>query len=151
MRDGYRAELVHVEVAYVAGILIENDDGFIGVQPGSASSVNLYLYDNHGRLFVTPLHNLPIYISSSNPDVLKASISTDQKKVILEGAKVGNSVISIGLSDRNVYDSIVVSVGSQILPSSDVRVLRMGKVKYSLPNGASGKWHSSDTTVALVN
>jgi hypothetical protein len=53
------------------------------MQPNSTISLALHLYDNHGRLFMTPLHNLPIYITSSNPDVLKASISADQKQVIL--------------------------------------------------------------------
>lgn len=82
---------------------------------------------------------------------MKASISADQKHLILEGLKNGNSVLHIGLPDRNVYDSIVVSVGSQIVPSFEVRVLRHGKVKYSLPSGVVGKWHSSDPNVATIN
>lgn len=100
---------------------------------------------------MTPLRNLPIYITSSNPDVLKASISTNQRSIMLEGLKIGTSVLSVILGDRNVYDSIAVSVGSLIHPSYDVWILRHGTVKYSLPGSSAGKWQSSDPNVATIN
>jgi hypothetical protein len=77
------SELVEVEVISIAGIFIENEDGSLSMQPSTIQKIPLHLYDNHGRLFVTPLHNLPISIASSNPDVLRASISTCQKQIIL--------------------------------------------------------------------
>jgi hypothetical protein len=76
---GFRDELIAVEVLHIAGILVRNDEGSLELQPGSTLKVPLYLYDNSGRLFSTPMENLPIIALSSNPDVLKASISTDQK------------------------------------------------------------------------
>jgi hypothetical protein len=100
---------------------------------------------------VTPLHGLPISVFSSNPDVLRASLSSDQKWVILEGISVGASVLTVTLADRHVYDSISVSVGSQILPGAEVRVLQGGSVKYSLPNTSAGKWQSSDSSVAKID
>jgi hypothetical protein len=100
---------------------------------------------------VTPLHNLPISIASSNPDVLRASISTDQKHISLEGISIGASVLTVSLGDHYVYDSISVSVGSQILPAAEVRVLQGGTVRYSLPSNSAGKWQSSDSSVAKID
>ena len=76
---GFRDELIAVEVIHIAGILVRNDEGSLELQPGSTLKIPLYLYDNSGRLFSTPMENLPIIARSSNPDVLKASISADQK------------------------------------------------------------------------
>lgn len=80
---GFRDELITVEVLHIAGILVRNDEGSLELQPGYTLKVPLYLYDNSGRLFSTAMENLPIIALSSNPDVLKASISSDQKEVLL--------------------------------------------------------------------
>jgi len=61
---------------------------------------------------------LPIIVVSSNPDVLKVSISADQKEVVLEGLTIGASVMTISIAERHVFDSISVSVGAQILPGA---------------------------------
>jgi hypothetical protein len=75
----------------------------------------------------------------------------DQKHLILQGVNVGTSVLTIFLAGRNVYDSIAVSVGNLIIPSTEVRILQHGTVKYSLPTESAGKWVSSDPEVAKIN
>jgi hypothetical protein len=137
---GFRDELIAVEVLHIAGILVKNNEGSLELQPGATLKVPLYLYDNSGRLFATPMENLPIIVLSSNPDVLRASISADQREVVLEGLAIGASVLTISIADRHVFDSISVSVGAQILPGAEVRVLRTGTVRYSLPSNSAGKW-----------
>ena len=103
---------------HIAGILVRNNVGLLEVQPGSTLKAPLYLYDNSGRLFSTPMEYLPIIVVSSNPDVLKVSISADQKEVVLEGLTIGASVMTISIAERHVFDSISVSVGAQILPGA---------------------------------
>lgn len=52
---------------------------------------------------------------------------------------------------RNVYDAISVSVGSQLFPSSDARVLRNGKVYYSIPGETKAAWSSSNPKIVSIN
>lgn len=64
---------------------------------------------------------------------------------------IGASVLTVSIGDHYVYDAISVSVGSQILPAAEVRVLQGGTVRYSLPNNSAGKWQSSDNSVAKID
>lgn len=107
------------------------------------SHIPIYLYDKNGKLFVTPLKNLEINVYSSNPDILKVTKSNDQSKIKLEGVNIGSSILTVSLPGRNVFDSIAVSVGNLLLPSSSLNILRYGTVKYKLPSGSPQKWISS--------
>jgi hypothetical protein len=51
----------------------------------------------------------------------------------------------------NIYDDIVVSVGSKILPAFEVDVLTGGLVKYSLPSDKAPHWISDDPNVATID
>ena len=97
------------------------------------------------------MHNLEIYATSSNPDVLRVALHQNQRKITLSGLNAGTSVLTISLAGRNVYDTIAVSVGNLIIPSSEVRVLKHGTVKFSLPQESSNKWKSSDPQIASIN
>lgn len=79
------------------------------------------------------------------------AIHENQRKITLSGFNAGTSVLTISLAGRNVYDTIAVSVGNLIIPASEVRVLRQGTVKFSLPQGTSNKWKSSDPQIASIN
>lgn len=43
----------------------------MSIEPQSTQTVPLYLQDNTGRLFVTPLENLELIAVSSNSDILE--------------------------------------------------------------------------------
>lgn len=69
----------------------------------------------------------------------------------MSGLNAGTSVLTISLAGRNIYDTIAVSVGNLIIPSSEVRVLKQGTVKFSLPQESTNKWRSSEPQVASIN
>jgi len=58
---------------------------------------------------------------------------------------------ALTVTTRNVYDAISVSVGSQLLPSSEAKVLKNGKVYYSIPSKSSAVWTSSNPKLVSIN
>lgn len=50
----------------------------------------------------------------------------------MRGVKSGNCILNVALNDGNVQDTIVVSVGSQIIPAFEVNILKDGLVKYAI-------------------
>lgn len=71
-RSEFRPLHVEVEVKDVEGLFISNGDGYIGIDSYSFSTIPIYLQDNTGRLFVAPLQNLNLTVTSSNSDILSA-------------------------------------------------------------------------------
>lgn len=54
-RTGHRPLHVHVEIKHISGIFVDNFEGFIGIEPQSTLTVPIYLQDNNGRLFISPI------------------------------------------------------------------------------------------------
>jgi hypothetical protein len=61
-------------------------------------------------------------------------LSSDGKYLHLLSRGEGICLLTVKVTGKNIQDAIAVSIGSQIKPSSSVRVLKNGIVKYSLAN-----------------
>lgn len=88
-------------------------------------------------------------MESSSPHILKASLSDDQSYVEVEGLLLGSCTLIV--TTRNAYDAVSVSVGSQLIPSSEARVLKGGKVYYHAPTSSSAAWGSSNPGVVAID
>mgnify|MGYP000265326692 CR=1 FL=1 len=80
-RSGYRPLFTHVEIRTIHGVFIGNQDGFISIEPYSTLTVPLYLQDNHGRLFISPLQHIDVAVYSSNTEVLEVFLSPQKHQL----------------------------------------------------------------------
>lgn len=130
-RSGYRPLFTHVEIKHIHGVFIGNQEGFISIEPYSTLTVPLYLQDNHGRLFISPLQHIDVAVYSSNTEVLEVFLSPHKHEIEIKSKNQGVCIISFILPGRNLIDSIVVSIGSALSPGRQVRVLSGGAVQFS--------------------
>jgi hypothetical protein len=138
-RNGHRHLHVYVEVKHIMGIFIDNSEGFISIEPHSHLIVPFYLQDSTGRLFITPLEHLETEVYSSNHDILAVALSPEGDSLQIKSGNQGLCIVSVYLPGRNLIDSIVVSVGSAIMPGTHVQVLTHGTVQYSSAS-VQDKW-----------
>ena len=54
------------------------------------------------------------------------------------------------IPSRNIFDSVVVSIGSALIPGRHVKVLKNGVVHFST-SVFEEKWKSSDSNIASIN
>lgn len=115
-RVNHRPLHAYVEVKPILGIFLANTEGFLELEPGSTLTVSIYLQDNTGRLFVSPLQHLEMLAYSSNNELLKVELSHHHNSLSLTGKGEGIVILSVVLPGRNLIDSIAVSVGSALSP-----------------------------------
>jgi hypothetical protein len=109
------------------------------------------LQDNHGRLFSTPLINVNLYATSSNSDIASINIINHNSQIELVGNQKGSCVINVGIQNRNIYDTVVVTVGSQLLPDYESSVLVDGKIQFSLLLNEDYRWISWNSDICEID
>jgi len=132
------------------GFYIANTEGFITIEPHSTITVPIYLQDNTGRLFISPLENLDIIAYSLRTGVIDIELTPHKDALIIRSKEQGIGMVTISLPESKLIDSLIVTVGSALSPGKYVSVLPEGTVQYSSIYNQN-KWISSNSKVATID
>ena len=82
---------------------------------------------------------------------MQVSIAPESGSLVLKGLKVGTCMLRVAIAGTGVQDVLAVSIGSQISPGAETKVLKNGNVRYSLLSGEKTIWTSANPEVATID
>lgn len=117
--------------------------------------LKIVVIDGSGRPFFSPLPSLELFAFSSNPHVLDAHFSPSTSTLQLHGRRDGRALFLIkSRAHPELAYFNTISVGSPLLPGSDLTIHVGGNVQFkpsALAVFQNSEWRSSNSEVLSID
>ena len=148
-------QIIGVQITRIFSLVIKNSFKANLLPIGAESFLEIVFQDKFGRSFPQGMQGQQLVVFTSNPYKLETKI-TDSQALYLKGKAFGTVFCTVYLKDKpDIYDQIIVTVGSVISPQSPIAVHIGGvinfKVSEKLRNDAQkSKWFSEDSDIIWI-